>query len=155
MLRVTLRNLLARKLRLLLSAFAIVLGVAFLSGSLIFTDTMGKSFDNIVNGTVSDASVRLTGLALGGGGFTDAVNIDSRTIPASLVTELADAPGVARADGSVDGQGLFVVKKNGKLLGGTGAPTLSFNFSDAPNANGDKTVRISQGRAPRGGGEPA
>ena len=41
MLRVTLRNLLARKLRLLLSAFAIVLGVAFLSGSLIFTDTMG------------------------------------------------------------------------------------------------------------------
>jgi putative ABC transport system permease protein len=151
MLRVTLRNLLARKLRLLLSAFAIVLGVAFLSGSLIFTDTMGKSFDNIVNGTVSDASVRLTGLDTGGGGFTDAINIDSRTIPASLVSRLADAPGVARADGSVDGQGLFVVKKNGKLLGGTGAPTLSFNFSDAPNANGDTTVRIAKGRAPRSG----
>ena len=58
---------------------------------------------------------------------------------------------MARADGSVDGQGLFVVKKNGKLLGGTGAPTLSFNFSDAPNANGDQTVRIAKGRAPRSG----
>jgi putative ABC transport system permease protein len=149
MLRVTLRNLLARKLRLLLSAFAIVLGVAFLSGSLIFTDTMGKSFDNIVNGSVSDASVRLTGLDTGG--FTDAINIDSRSLPASLVPKLAEVPGVARADGSVDGQGLFVVKKNGKLLGGTGAPTLSFNFSDAPNANGDTSVRIAKGRAPRTG----
>lgn len=155
MLRVTLRNLLARKLRLLLSAFAIVLGVAFLSGSLIFTDTMGKSFDNIVNGSVSDATVRLTGLGQDEVGFDDAINIDSRSIPASLVPTLADAPGVARADGSVDGQGLFVVKKNGKLLGGTGAPTLSFNFSDAPNANGDRSVRIAEGRAPRGGGEVA
>jgi putative ABC transport system permease protein len=152
-LRVTLRNLLARKLRLFLSAFAIVLGVAFLSGSLIFTDTMGKSFDNIVNGSVSDASVRLTGLQQGG--FTDAVNIDSRTIPASLVPELAHAPGVARADGSVDGQGLFVVKKNGKLLGGTGAPTLAFNYSDAPNTNGDAAVTIAEGREPRGSGEVA
>lgn len=151
MLRVALRNLLARKLRLFLSAFAIVLGVAFLSGSLIFTDTMGKSFDNIVNGSVSDASVRLTGLDIGEGGFTDAVNIDSRSIPASLVPALADAPGVARADGSVDGQGLFVVKKNGKLLGGTGAPTLSFNLTDAPNANGEQSVRIVKGRAPRAG----
>jgi putative ABC transport system permease protein len=155
MLRVTLRNLLARKLRLILSGFAIVLGVAFLAGSLIFTDTMGKSFDNIVNGSISDASVRLTGLDAGGGGFTDAINIDSRSIPASLVPKLAAAPGVARADGSVDGQGLFVVKKNGKLLGGTGAPTLSFNFSDAPNANGERSVRIVKGQAPRGSGEVA
>ncbi|AXT86472.1 ABC transporter permease [Aeromicrobium sp. A1-2] len=154
MLRVTLRNLLARKVRLVLSAFAIVLGVAFLSGSLIFTDTMGKSFDNIVSGSVSDVSVRLTGLDLGGG-FTDAVNIDSRQIPASLVPTLAAAPGVARADGSVDGQGLFVVKKNGKLLGGTGAPTLAFNYSDAPNANGDRSVLIAQGREPSGPGEVA
>ncbi len=68
------------------------------------------------------------------GGIDQVVNVDSRKIPASLVVELAEAPGVARADGSVDGQGLFVVKKNGKLLGGTGAPTLAFNFTDAPNA---------------------
>ncbi|MGA8987116.1 ABC transporter permease [Aeromicrobium sp.] len=154
MILVTLRNLLARKVRLILSAFAIVLGVAFLSGSLIFTDTMAKSFDNIVSGSVSDASVRLTGLDRGGG-FTEAVNIDSRKIPASLVPTLADVPGVARADGSVDGQGLFVVRKNGKLLGGTGAPTLSFNFSDAPNANGDQSVRIADGREPNGPAEVA
>src|SRR5215207_3040990 len=153
MLRVTLRNLMARKIRLVLSAFAIVLGVAFLSGSLIFTDTMDKSFDNIVSGSVSDATVRLSGL--GQGGLDDVINIESRTLPASLVPRLAAAPGVARADGSVDGQGLFVVKKNGKLLGGTGAPTLAFNFSDAPNMNGQPSVTISEGREPRRDGEVA
>ncbi|MDX6277326.1 MAG: putative transport system permease protein [Nocardioidaceae bacterium] len=153
MLRVTLRNLLARKVRLILSAFAIVLGVAFLSGSLIFTDTMGKSFDNIISGTTSDATVRLSGLSQGS--LTAAINIDSRTIPASLVPKLAAAPGVARADGSVDGMGLFVVKKNGKLLGGTGAPTLAFNYTAAPNTNGDPTVTIAKGRAPHGPHEVA
>ncbi len=148
MLRVTLRNLLARKLRLILSAFAIVLGVAFLSGSLIFTDTIDKSFDDIVSGSVPNATVRPSGLDLGG--IDQVVNVDSRKIPASLVGELAEVPGVARADGSVDGQGLFVVKKNGKLLGGTGAPTLSFNLTDAPNALGDTAVTIKEGREPTG-----
>ena len=148
MLRVTLRNLLARKLRLILSAFAIVLGVAFLAGSLVFTDTIGKSFDDIVSGSVQDVTIRLSGLDQGG--IDQAVNIDSRQIPASAVTELAKVPGVARADGSVDGQGLFVVKQNGKLLGGTGAPTLAFNYTDAPNALGEASVKIKQGRAPAG-----
>ncbi|MBC7631545.1 FtsX-like permease family protein [Aeromicrobium sp.] len=153
MLLVTMRNLLARKVRLLLSAFAIVLGVAFLSGSLVFTDTLGKSFDNIVSGSVPDASVRLSGI--GQGGFDAALNIDDRTIPASLVPTLAQAPGVARADGSVDGQGLFVVKHDGKLLGGTGAPTLAFNYTDSPNASGAQAVVISRGHAPRGADEVA
>ena len=44
MLRVTLRNLLARKLRLAMSGFAIVLGVAFVAGSFIFTDTLGPGW---------------------------------------------------------------------------------------------------------------
>ena len=41
MLRATWRSLFARKLRLFLSAFAVILGVAFVSGSYVFTDTLG------------------------------------------------------------------------------------------------------------------
>nr|MCW2728581.1 transporter permease [Aeromicrobium sp.] len=152
MLLFSLRNLLARKGRLLLSAFAIVLGVAFLSGSLIFTDTIGKGFDNIVSGSLSDASVRLTGLdtdTMGGG------NADERLVPAAVVATLAGAPRVARADGSVEGQGLFVVKSNGKLLGGTGAPTIALNYTDAPNTAGDPSVSIASGRPPEKTGEVA
>lgn len=152
MLRVSLRNLFARKGRLLLSAFAIVLGVAFLSGSLIFTDTIGKGFDNIVSGSLPDASVRLTGLDQDGPTMT---NDDDRVIPASLVTTLGRAPGVARADGNVEGQGLFVVKANGKLLGGTGAPTIAMNYTDAPNTAGEPSVSIASGRVPDTSGEVA
>jgi putative ABC transport system permease protein len=153
MLRFTLRNVLARKVRLVLSAIAIVLGVGFLSGSLVFTDTMAKSFDNIIGGSIPDASVRLNGIDQTGLGA--ALNIDQRTLPSSLVPALATASGVARADGSVYGQGMFVVKANGKLLGGTGAPTMALNFTDAPNTNGDPTVTIAKGRAPKKAGEVA
>ncbi|WP_332644944.1 ABC transporter permease [Aeromicrobium sp.] len=148
MLRVTLRNLFARKVRLILSAFAIVLGIAFLAGSLVFTDTIGKSFDDIASGGVPDATIRLSGLDQGG--IDQVINVDSRRISASVVPELAALPGVSRADGSVDGQGLFVIKKNGKLLGGTGAPTLAFNYTDAPNARGEQAVTIDEGAAPTG-----
>ena len=123
MLRVTLRNLLARKVRLLLSAFAIVLGVAFVAGSLTFTDTLGTSFDRIANGSVSDATVRPRGSGQSSGGPTAALNIDDRTIDAAMVARLAAVPGVARVDPSVSGIGLFVVRRNGKLLGGNGAPS--------------------------------
>ena len=153
MLRVTLRNLLARKVRLFLSAFAIVLGVAFVSGSFVFTDTMGKSFDNIVEGSLTDASVRLAGA--NAGSTESSFNIDNRTIPAATVATLADTPGAARVDGSVEGMGLFVLRKDGKLLGGRGAPTLAFNYTDAPNVNGDTIVGFTEGRAPTNAGEVA
>ena len=55
--RVTWRNLFARKLRLLLSAFAIVLGVAFVAGSMIFTNAMGGAFDDIIEGSTADVEV--------------------------------------------------------------------------------------------------
>ena len=47
MLRATLKSLLARKLRLLLSGLAVVLGVMFVSGAFVLTDTLGRSFDAV------------------------------------------------------------------------------------------------------------
>ena len=59
--KVTWRNLLARKVRLLLSAFATVLGVAFVAGSMIFTDAMGGAFDDIIEGSTADVEVAYKG----------------------------------------------------------------------------------------------
>ena len=59
--RVTWRNLFARKVRLLLSAFAIVLGVAFVAGTLIFTNAMGGAFDDIIEGSTADVEVAFKG----------------------------------------------------------------------------------------------
>ena len=84
MLKVTWRNLMARKLRLALSGFAIVLGVAFVAGSFIFTDGLSGSFNGIVNGTTSDVEVCPTGAC-----DFDSVQ-DNRTIPASVVDEIEE-----------------------------------------------------------------
>ena len=89
MLKVTWRNLVARKIRLLLSAFAIVLGVAFVAGSLIFTDALGGAFDDIIEGSTADVEVAYEGAIA-----FDAVQ-DNRTIPASVVDDLEQLPEAA------------------------------------------------------------
>ncbi|GAA3538772.1 ABC transporter [Aeromicrobium flavum] len=154
--RVTWRNLVARKVRLFLSAFAIVLGIAFLSGSLVFTDTIGESFDQIAYGTVTDVAVRPeTG---NGDAIAMSVNREARSIPASVIDEISALPGVERAQGAVNGGGLFVVKKNNRLLGGTGAPTIALNAGRGepiPNAAGDQMLKWEQGTAPVKDGEIA
>lgn len=150
MLRVTLRNLFARKVRLLLSAFAIVIGVAFVAGSLVYTDTMSKSFDNIIEGGTADVTVRPKGAGDTNGGSSQ---LDTRTITAATLAKLGTAPGAARVDGTVQAQTLFVVGRNGKVVGGTGAPTLTFNYNNAPSITGKPSVSISKGSAPHGADE--
>src|SRR3990170_6361563 len=88
MLTVSLKSLLGRKLRLLMSTFAIVLGVAFVGGSLIFSDTLGRSFTALFASTVGDVVVRPADANTGLGGSTV-------TIPASVVDELESVPGAA------------------------------------------------------------
>src|SRR6478609_10073142 len=81
MLKATIKSLLGRKLRLLMSTFAIVLGVAFVGGSLIFSDTLGRSFTALFASTVGDVVVRPADAGAGLGASTV-------TIPASVVDDL-------------------------------------------------------------------
>ena len=75
---------------LLLSAFAIVLGVAFVAGSFIFTDAMGGAFSGIIKGGTADAEIAPTGA----NDFDS--QQDNRTIPAAVVDRLRALP---EADG--------------------------------------------------------
>ncbi len=61
MLRAALKSLLVRKLRLLMSTFAIVLGVAFVAGTLVFSDTLSRSFTALFASTVGDVVVQPEG----------------------------------------------------------------------------------------------
>ena len=67
MIRAALKSLLGRKVRLLLSTFAIVLGVAFVAGTLIFSDTLNRSFTALFASTVGDVVVRPLGSQTAGG----------------------------------------------------------------------------------------
>ncbi len=147
MIRAALKSLLGRKLRLLMSTFAIVLGVAFVAGSLIFSDTLSRSFTALFASTVGDVVVRPVGGQTAGG------QPSTQTLPGSLVDELADLPGAARADGNVGTFGVFVIDTDNKVVGGLGPPAIGGNWSDAPAARGLEGLSIVDGAAPTGPGE--
>ena len=142
MLKATIKSLLGRKLRLLMSTFAIVLGVAFVGGSLIFSDTLGRSFTALFASTVGDVVVRPAG-ATGTGASTV-------TIPASVVEDLEETPGAARVDGNVTAFGVYVVDKDNKVVGGQGAPAIGGNYSDAPAGHGLQGLTLIAGEPPSG-----
>jgi putative ABC transport system permease protein len=140
--RVTWRNLFARKLRLLLSAFAIVLGVAFVAGTMIFTHAMGGAFDNIIEGSTADVEV-----AYKGANDFDSGQ-DNRTFPASVVKKLEALPEVASANPQNTLQTVFVIGKDGKVIGGNGPPGLAVNPTRATSLTGKPILRLTDGVYP-------
>lgn len=150
MLRVTLRNLLAHKVRLAMSTLAVVLGIAFLSGVLTFNQGMQSTFDGIIKGSTSDGLVR----AEGASSFSDAgTGTSTRTLQPRVVDDLRALPEVAQAEGFVDGFGLNLLDSEGKLVGGQGAPTLAFNHTDLDNILGEPVLQLADGRWPAADGE--
>ncbi|HCB06156.1 MAG TPA: ABC transporter permease [Nocardioides bacterium] len=146
MIRASLKSLLARRVRLLLSTFAIVLGVAFVTGILMFSDTLQRSFTALFNSTVGDTVVRPVTPDLEGGGPI----VSSQTVPASLVPELAQLPGAARADGMVSATGVYVLSTEGKVVGGSGPPAFGGNWSNAPAGHDLEGLIIVDGHEPHG-----
>jgi putative ABC transport system permease protein len=142
--RVTWRNLVARKLRLLLSAFAIVLGVAFVAGSMIFTNAMGGAFDDIIEGSTADVEV-----AFKGANDFDSGQ-DNRTFPASVATDLEKLPEVKSANPQNTLQTVFVIGKNGKVIGGNGPPGLALNPTEAESLTGKPILSLVRGDYPTG-----
>ena len=144
MLRAVWKSLLARKVRLLMSTFAIALGVAFVVGSLVFSAALSAGFNKLFGSSVGDVVVRPAGSTTLNG------DPSTRTVPASLVTRLESVPGAARVDGNVQALGVFVVGKNHKVVGGLGAPTYGISYSDAPAGHGVPGLTLVAGHAPHG-----
>ncbi|WP_037856588.1 ABC transporter permease [Streptomyces sp. NRRL S-340] len=145
MLKATLRSFLAHKGRLLLSALAIVLSVAFVAGSTIFSDTVSRTFDRLFASTAADVTVAPR-QELRSPLHTGAV----QTVPASLAGRLSRVPGVAAAhvDASVDT--VVVVDSRNRPVGPTtGAPTVARNWEVTDHS----PVRLTSGHAPHGPGE--
>ncbi|QWF21581.1 FtsX-like permease family protein [Nocardioides sp. LMS-CY] len=144
MIRAALKSLLGRKVRLLMSTFAIVLGVAFVAGSLIFSDTLNRSFTALFASTVGDVVVRPVG------GTTADGAPSTVTLPASLLDRLRDVDGAARVDGNVNAFGVFVISDRGKVVSGFGPPAIGGNWSDAPAGHGLQGLAVVEGHEPHG-----
>ncbi len=149
MLRMTWRTLFARKVRLALSAFAIVLGVAFVAGSFIFTDAMGDAFDGIIEGSTSDVEIAHRGA----GDFES--QQDSRVIPAAVADRLRTLPEVGSVHPIDQLQSVYVIGRSGKVVGGNGPPGLALNHTGARAVNGKPIITVAGGALPDGPGEVA
>jgi putative ABC transport system permease protein len=143
MIRASLKSLLGRKVRLLLSTFAIVLGVAFVAGTLVFSDTLNRSFTALFASTVGDVVVQPVGAQTQGG------TPSAKTLPADLLDDLEQVDGVARVDGNVNAFGVYVVGSDGKLIGGLGPPSIGSNWTNAPSPGG-VGLEIIDGEEPQG-----
>src|SRR4249920_1270226 len=149
MVRIVLRGLLARKFRLVTTALAVTLGVAFMAGTLVLTDTIGKTFNDLSAGVYKGTDTEGRASAVfNGPQFSGA---QRPLVDASLVRRLARVPGVAEAEGSIFGY-TRLIGKNGQALGNpaAGAPTLGGNWNQVAALN---PWRLVAGHAPQAAGQ--
>ncbi|MFD8204385.1 ABC transporter permease [Streptomyces sp. NPDC003470] len=141
--KTSLRNFFAHKGRMALSAVAVLLSVAFVCGTLVFTDTMNTTFDKLFAVTSSDVTV----------GPKDAKAEDTpqngvpESLPASTLERVRSVEGVAAAEGAVSSMNVTVVNSDNDNVGATsGAPTIAGNWTK----NDLRSMEITSGHAPRG-----
>ena len=145
--RVTIRGLLTRKLRLVLTALAIVLGVTFITGTLVLGDTLNRTFDDLIGTAYQHVSFQIRGKSAFDTGTT-AVNstADRKPVAASIVPAVRRVPGVSYVFGSVTGYAQFMAR-DGNAIGHGGSSTLGFSFDANPQLS---PYRLVAGRAPGG-----
>ena len=147
MLRVTLRGLLAHKLRLATTALAVMLGVAFMAGTLVLTATIGATFDGLYADINAGTDVQVRSAEA----VTTEAGEQRGAVDEALVATVSSVPGVRATSGDVTGYAQFV-GKDGKAIGNPaqGAPTLGFNWIEEPELS---PLRLADGRAPAAAGE--
>ncbi|MFD8217780.1 ABC transporter permease [Streptomyces sp. NPDC059697] len=142
-LKTSMRNFFAHKGRMALSAVAVLLSVAFVCGTLVFTDTMNTTFDKLFAATSSDVTVSPKAAK------SDSTPQNGRpdSLPASALERAKKAAGVKYAEGAVSSMNVTVVNSANKNMGSsTGAPTIAGNWT----RNDLRSMEITSGRAPRG-----
>ena len=129
MTRVAIRGLLGRKLRASLTAVAIVLGVAMVSGTYILTDTIKAAFSTVFTEAYKNSDAVITGKSA----ISNSTSGNGATVPSlpqSLLTRVRALPEVGAADGNVSDQAQLV-GHNGKVISRGGAPSLAFSYDPA------------------------
>jgi putative ABC transport system permease protein len=146
MIRVALKGLLGRKLRAVLTAFAIVLGVATVSGTYVLTDSISDAFDNIFTGIYRGTDAAITGKSAFN--LSDNGSVQDPAFDESLLQKVRDLPEVGAAIGGVAGEAQLI-GSNGKVIQFGGAPNLGFSVDPAyPQFN---SLALVEGRWPGAG----
>ncbi|MEU8698469.1 FtsX-like permease family protein [Streptomyces sp. NPDC048680] len=141
--KTSMRNFFAHKGRMALSAVAVLLSVAFVCGTLVFTDTMNTTFDKLFAATSADVTVSPKSAKI----EDNPENGKPESLPASVLAQVEKADGVKRAEGAISSMAVTVVDSHNKNMGSeTGAPTIAGNWTQ----NELRSMEITSGHAPRG-----
>jgi putative ABC transport system permease protein len=147
---VALKGLLGRKLRAILTAVAIVLGVAMISGTYVLTDTIKAAFGTVFTTVYAKTDAVITG--------KDALSSNNNnglppSFPESLLGKVQKLPGIAAASGGIS-DFAHLVGRDGKVISGGGAPSLAFSV----HPKGDQRfnpLTLTSGTWPAGDGQIA
>jgi putative ABC transport system permease protein len=144
-LRATIKSLFARKLRLVLTALAVVLGVGMTAGSFILTDTALKSFDNLFGDVYKGTDVVVQGTTAfeSSGQNNTGGGSERKPIPASVLPKVEAVDGVATAEGSIGGTAWIVDPATNKVIQNGGAPPIGGSWDAAIT-----TLQIDPGGSP-------
>ncbi|MGH2572071.1 MAG: ABC transporter permease [Actinomycetota bacterium] len=150
--RATIKGIFAHKLRLGLTALAVVLGVGFVTGTYILTDTMNRAFDDLFRVVNQGVAVSVGGVpkfeANLPGGQTAGT---AERVPASLVDTIRAVDGVRAAEGSLSGYAQLV-GEDGEAITTGGAPTFGVSWAADEELNPSE---VKSGRGPQAAGEIA
>lgn len=142
-LKTSLRNFFAHKGRMALSAVAVLLSVAFVCGTLVFTDTMNTTFDKLFSVTASDVTVSPKDAK----SDQTPQNGVPLSLPAATLDRVRTVDGVKSAEGAVSSMSVTVVDGDNENVGSTtGAPTIAGNWTSSDL----RSMEITSGHAPRG-----
>ena len=147
MFRTTLRGLWSHKRRLISTCLAVILGVAFMAGTMVLTSTINKIFDDLFGdlGVGNDAIVRGDEL------FTSQFTGKNRDLlPEEIVDAVKEIDGIAAAQGSIQTFTLTLLDDKGDPIGGFGPPTIvgSWTYDEQLSS-----YQIAEGRTPDRPGE--
>ncbi len=137
--KTTIKGLLAHKLRMMLTALAVVLGVGFIAGTYVLTDTINSTFDNLFSDVTRGVDVYVRAE----NSFEVQEGGSRKPISENLLSKVMAVDGVDRAAGSVFGYAQIVDKK-GEAVTPNGAPTIGVNWEPEPLGS----LSIREGREP-------
>jgi putative ABC transport system permease protein len=143
--RVALRGLLGRKFRAVLTALAIVLGVAMVSGTYVLTDTIDKAFNQIFSESYAGTDAVVTGkepdISFQG------ESVEAPPVPAELLEQVRGVDGVQVAAGTIiDDSAAKILDRDGDAISGNGSPTFGFGLDASPDAARFNPLNLLEGR---------
>jgi ABC-type antimicrobial peptide transport system permease subunit len=126
--RFAVRGLLSRKLRTALTAIAIVLGVAMISGTYVLTDSIDQAFDRIFTDIRQGSNAVISGRSAFD--LSEGSGVEAPTLDESLLPQVRELSDVAQAEGQVNSDAAQMIGDDGKAIVYGGAPNLGFSIAD-------------------------